>query len=77
MTLRQYARAAGTSASRLSDYEHAKVAPTTDVLARLAHVQAFYGVPMTGRPEGAIAYHTPPLESSPCPLALPGPESPA
>jgi DNA-binding transcriptional regulator YiaG len=38
MTLRQFARAAGTSASRLSDYEHAKVAPTTDVLARLRHV---------------------------------------
>lgn len=38
MTLRQFARAAGTSAPRLSDYEHAKVAPTTDVLARLHHV---------------------------------------
>lgn len=38
MTLRQFARAAGTSASRLSDYEHAKVAPTTDVLSRLSHV---------------------------------------
>jgi DNA-binding transcriptional regulator YiaG len=38
MTLRQFARAAGTSASRLSDYEHAKVAPTTDVLGRLRHV---------------------------------------
>jgi DNA-binding transcriptional regulator YiaG len=38
MTLRQFARAAGTSASRLSDYEHAKVAPTTDVLGRLGHV---------------------------------------
>jgi DNA-binding transcriptional regulator YiaG len=38
MTLRQFARAAGTSASRLSDYEHAKVAPTTDVLGRLSHV---------------------------------------
>ncbi|HTD07582.1 MAG TPA: helix-turn-helix transcriptional regulator [Solirubrobacteraceae bacterium] len=37
MTLRQLARAAGTSASRLSDYENAKVAPTTDVLARLRH----------------------------------------
>jgi transcriptional regulator with XRE-family HTH domain len=37
MTLRQLARAAGTSASRLSDYENAKVAPTTDVLARLKH----------------------------------------
>jgi DNA-binding transcriptional regulator YiaG len=37
MTLRQLARAAGTSASRLSDYENAKVAPTTDVLARIKH----------------------------------------
>jgi len=37
MTLRQFALAAGTSASRLSDYENAKVAPTTDVLARLNH----------------------------------------
>jgi DNA-binding transcriptional regulator YiaG len=40
MTLRQFARAAGTSPSRLSDYENAKVAPTTDVLARLNHVAA-------------------------------------
>jgi len=40
MTLRQFAQEAGTSASRLSDYEHAKVAPTTDVLGRLAHVAA-------------------------------------
>jgi ribosome-binding protein aMBF1 (putative translation factor) len=38
MTLRQFAREAGTSASRLSDYENAKVAPTTDVLGRLEHV---------------------------------------
>src|SRR6202035_1086889 len=38
MTLRQFARAAGTSASRLSDYENAKVAPTTDVLGRLKPV---------------------------------------
>jgi DNA-binding transcriptional regulator YiaG len=38
MTLRAFARAAGTSASRLSDYENAKVAPTTDVLGRLHHV---------------------------------------
>jgi DNA-binding transcriptional regulator YiaG len=38
MTLRQFARAAGTSASRLSDYENAKVAPTTDVLSRLRFV---------------------------------------
>jgi DNA-binding transcriptional regulator YiaG len=38
MTLREFARAAGTSASRLSDYENAKVAPTTDVLGRLRRV---------------------------------------
>jgi DNA-binding transcriptional regulator YiaG len=38
MTLRQFAHAAGTSAPRLSDYEKAKVAPTTDVLGRLGHV---------------------------------------
>ncbi|MGC2374293.1 MAG: helix-turn-helix transcriptional regulator [Solirubrobacteraceae bacterium] len=38
MTLRQFAREAGTSASRLSDYENAKVSPTTDVLGRLSHV---------------------------------------
>jgi DNA-binding transcriptional regulator YiaG len=42
MTLRAFARAAGTSASRLSDYENAKVAPTTDVLARLRHVADTY-----------------------------------
>ncbi len=40
MTLRQFALAAGTSASRLCDYENAKVAPTTDVLGRLSHVAA-------------------------------------
>lgn len=40
MTLRQFARAAGTSAPRLSAYENAKVAPTTDVLGRLSHVAA-------------------------------------
>lgn len=38
LSLREFARAAGTSAPRLSDYENAKVAPTTDVLARLEHV---------------------------------------
>lgn len=42
MTLRQFARAAGTSASRLSDYENAKVAPTTDVLGRLRHIASLY-----------------------------------
>lgn len=40
MTLREFALAAGTSASRLSDYENAKVAPTTNVLGRLRHVAA-------------------------------------
>jgi DNA-binding transcriptional regulator YiaG len=43
MTLRQFARAAGTSASRLSDYENAKVAPTTDVLGRLERVASIQG----------------------------------
>ena len=38
MTLQQFSRLAGTSASRLSDYENAKVAPTTDVLGRLRRV---------------------------------------
>jgi DNA-binding transcriptional regulator YiaG len=38
MTLSEFARAAGTSAPRLSDYEKAKVAPTTDVLGRLRYV---------------------------------------
>ncbi len=38
MTLREYAALAGTSATRLSDYEHAKVAPTTDALSRLERV---------------------------------------
>jgi DNA-binding transcriptional regulator YiaG len=42
MTLREFAREAGTSASRLSDYENAKVAPTTDVLGRLQHVAAVH-----------------------------------
>lgn len=38
LTLKRFAELAGTSASRLSDYEHGKVSPTTDVLARLEHV---------------------------------------
>jgi DNA-binding transcriptional regulator YiaG len=38
MSLREFARAAGTSPSRLSDYENAKVAPTTDVLGRIRYV---------------------------------------
>ena len=40
MSLREFAGAAGTSASRLSDYENAKVAPTTDVLGRIRYVAA-------------------------------------
>lgn len=48
MTLREFARAAGTSASRLSDYEKAKVAPTTDVLGRLSHVATTAGNPPSG-----------------------------
>lgn len=38
MSLREFARAAGTSPSRLSNYENAKVAPTTDVLGRIRYV---------------------------------------
>lgn len=38
MTMRELAAAAGTSAARISDYENARVAPTTDVLARLEDV---------------------------------------
>jgi len=35
-------RSAGTSASRLSDYENAKVASTTDVLGRIEHIIAMH-----------------------------------
>lgn len=38
LTLREFARLVGTSASRLSDYERARTAPTTDVLGRIEHV---------------------------------------
>lgn len=38
--MRDFAKLAGTSASRLSDYENARVAPTTDTLARLHHAAA-------------------------------------
>ncbi len=44
LTQREFASAAGTSASRLSDYENGKVAPTTDVLGRLERVAATFGV---------------------------------
>lgn len=48
LSLREFARAAGTSASRLSAYENAKVAPTTDVLGRLRYVAS----QRSGRPVG-------------------------
>ena len=38
LSMRELAAAAGTSAARISDYENARVAPTTDVLARLEEV---------------------------------------
>ncbi len=38
LSLRAFARLVGTSASRLSDYENAKVSPTTDVLGRIEQV---------------------------------------
>ncbi|MGH9224018.1 MAG: helix-turn-helix domain-containing protein [Acidimicrobiales bacterium] len=40
LSMRQLAELAGTSAARISDYENARVAPTTDVLARLEDVLA-------------------------------------
>ena len=42
MSLREFARLAGTSPSRLSGYEHAKVAPTTDVLGRIRFVASVH-----------------------------------
>ncbi len=54
MTLRQFALAAGTSASRLSDYENAKVAPTTDVLGRLQHVAATHSRGQESGPIGSL-----------------------
>lgn len=38
LSMRELATAAGTSAARISDYENARIAPTTDVFARLASV---------------------------------------
>ncbi|HWL42224.1 MAG TPA: helix-turn-helix transcriptional regulator [Ilumatobacter sp.] len=43
LSLRAFAALAGTSAARLSDYEHARTAPTTDVLTRLEHAAAVAG----------------------------------
>jgi len=53
MTLRQFALAAGTSASRLSDYENAKVAPTTDILGRLGHVASLHEQQLEAPPPNA------------------------
>jgi DNA-binding transcriptional regulator YiaG len=50
MTLREFAQAAGTSASRLSAYENARVAPTTDVLGRLEHVATVHEKSTAGIP---------------------------
>jgi DNA-binding transcriptional regulator YiaG len=38
LSMRRLAELAGTSPARISDYENARVAPTTDVLARLEDV---------------------------------------
>lgn len=43
LSMRAFAALAGTSASRLSDYENGRVAPTTDVLARLSHAASVAG----------------------------------
>jgi DNA-binding transcriptional regulator YiaG len=64
MTLNQFARVAGTSASRLCDYENAKVAPTTDVLGRLHYVAATQA--QGGRAEGGTL---PPRADRPRPVA--------
>ena len=45
LSMREFAALAGTSASRLSDYENGRVAPTTDALSRLEHA----GVVATSR----------------------------
>jgi len=50
MTLRELAEAAGTSASRLSAYENAKVAPTTDVLGRLRNALGVAGLGVGSNP---------------------------
>lgn len=48
MSMRQLAALAGTSAARISDYENARVAPTTDVLARLEDVMTRHGTTRPG-----------------------------
>lgn len=48
LSLRAFASLAGTSASRLSDYENAKVAPTSDTIGRLEHAATVSGSPAVG-----------------------------
>ncbi len=50
LTQRQLAELAGTSASRLSAYENARVAPTTDVLGRIEQVVNARPSPATTAP---------------------------
>ena len=44
LSMREFAALAGTSASRLSDYENGRVSPTTDALARLSHAAEAAGL---------------------------------
>jgi DNA-binding XRE family transcriptional regulator len=57
LTQRQLAELVGTSASRLSAYENARVAPTTDVLGRIEQVVATltFPPPIEAREVGAAA----------------------
>lgn len=48
LTQRQLAELIGTSASRLSAYENAKVAPTSVVLGRIEQVLSIHPQPATG-----------------------------
>ncbi len=48
LSLRQFAVEVGTSAATLSAYENAKVAPTTDTIARIEHVVALLTSPGPG-----------------------------
>jgi len=70
MTLREFATAAGTSPSRLSDYENAKVAPTTDVLGRLRNVADMAGEQASRRSAAA------PRDGAPQPRGVKGPLRP-
>ena len=52
LSMRELAAAAGTSAARISDYENARVAPTTDVLARIEGVLERRVADRKGTPPG-------------------------